>query len=215
MSGEIPIRIAEAGVVPVVELRSVDEALPLLRALGAGGLPVAEITMRTEAGVRGIAALRAAYPEALVGAGTVRSLADARRVIDVGAQFVVSPATNPELIALCSTHGVPAFPGACTPTEVDAAVRAGAEIVKFFPAEAMGGTSFLRALTGPFRDVRFVPTGGIDATNLADYLLLPQVIACGGSWLVAPPLLAERRFERVEELAREAVAIVARTRCNG
>jgi 2-dehydro-3-deoxyphosphogluconate aldolase / (4S)-4-hydroxy-2-oxoglutarate aldolase len=215
MSGEVPIRIAEVGVVPVVDLRSVDEALSLLRALSAGGLPVAEITLRTEAGVRAIAALRAAYPEALVGAGTVRSLADARRVIDVGAQFVVSPATNPELIALCSANGIPAFPGACTPTEVDVAVRAGAEIVKFFPAEAMGGTSFLRALSGPFRDVRFVPTGGIDATNLADYLLLPQVIACGGSWLVAPSLLAERRFERVEELARDAVSIVARTRRDG
>src|SRR5439155_6362564 len=150
-------------------------------------------------------------PDALVGAGTVRSAEDARRVIEQGAQFVVSPGTNPDVLDVCGS-GVPAVPGVCTPTEVDAAVRAGASTVKFFPAEAMGGVGFLKALAGPFRDVSFVPTGGVNASNLAEYLRLPGVIACGGTWLVAPALLAEKRFDRIERLAREAVAIVADVR---
>lgn len=162
--------VGALGVVPVVELRSVKHAGPLLEALASGGLDVAEITLRTEAGLEAIHLLRAAYPQALVGAGTVRTTADAKRVIDAGAQFIASPATNPELIELCCSLGVVVTPGACTPTEVDAVLRSGANAVKFFPAEAAGGIPFLKALAGRFRDARFVPTGGIDASNLADYL---------------------------------------------
>jgi 2-dehydro-3-deoxyphosphogluconate aldolase/(4S)-4-hydroxy-2-oxoglutarate aldolase len=205
-------RIAALGLVPVVELNAADEAGPLLEALTAGGLPAAEITLRTSAGLAAIGALRRSHPDALVGAGTVRSAEGARRVIEQGAQFVVSPGTNPDVLDVCGSSGVPAVPGVCTPTEVDAAVRAGASTVKFFPAEAMGGVGFLKALAGPFRDVSFVPTGGVNASNLAEYLRLPGVIACGGTWLVAPALLAEKRFDRIEQLAREAVAIVAEVR---
>jgi len=205
-------RIVTFGVVPVVELDSIEDAGPLLAALTAGGLPAAEITLRTEAGLEAIVALRRSRPAALIGAGTVRTVEDARRVIAAGAQFVVAPCTNPQVIEVCLAAGVPMLPGACTPTEVDAAVHAGVKLVKFFPAEAMGGIKFLKALAGPFRDVRFVPTGGINAENLADYLRLPQVAACGGSWMVAPPLLREGRFDRVEELAREALEIVAEVR---
>jgi len=204
--------LAETGVVPVVELGAVEQAPPLLEALLAGGCPVAEITLRTPAGLEAIRLLRGAYPEAVVGAGTVRSLADARAVIDAGAQFVASPGTNPDLVAVCRQAGVAVLPGACTPTEVDAAVRAGADAVKFFPAVAMGGIPVLKALAGPFRDVAFVPTGGIDAGNLAAYLAVPNVVACGGSWLVAPELLARREFDRIETLTREAVEIVGATR---
>jgi 2-dehydro-3-deoxyphosphogluconate aldolase/(4S)-4-hydroxy-2-oxoglutarate aldolase len=208
-------QVEELAVVPVVELASVDEAIPLLQALCRGGLCGVEITLRSSAGLEAIGALRRSHLGALVGAGTVRSLADARRVIDEGAQFVVSPVTNPELIEFCRSQQVLVIPGACTPTEVDSAVRAGASLVKFFPAEAMGGTAFLKALAGPFRDVRFVPTGGINAKNLREYLQLPQVAACGGSWMVAPSLLRERRFDQVEALAREAVAIVKEVRGDG
>jgi 2-dehydro-3-deoxyphosphogluconate aldolase/(4S)-4-hydroxy-2-oxoglutarate aldolase len=204
--------MAEVGVVPVVELASVDEAVPLLEALLAGGCGIAEITLRSDAGLEAIRTLRGSYPEALIGAGTVRSLEDAGAVIDAGAQFVVSPATNPELIGFCRSANVPVFPGACTPTEVDAAVRAGADGVKFFPAEAMGGIPFLKALAGPFRDVSFVPTGGINESNLCDYLRLPNVVACGGSWMVAPSLLAERQFDRIEALTRKALSIAASVR---
>jgi 2-dehydro-3-deoxyphosphogluconate aldolase/(4S)-4-hydroxy-2-oxoglutarate aldolase len=145
----------------------------------------------------------------------VRSLDAATSVLEAGAQFVVSPATNPELIAYCRSAGVPVFPGACTPTEVDAAVRAGADAVKFFPAEAMGGIPVLKALAAPFRDVSFVPTGGINESNLAGYLRLPNVLACGGSWVVASGLLAEKGFDRIETLAREAVEIAAGVRAGG
>jgi len=205
-------RIVALGVVPVVELGAVDQAEPLLEALSAGGLPAAEITLRTPAGLEAIGVLRGSRPDALVGAGTVRSPDDARRAIDQGAQFVVSPGTDLEIVEVCRALGVPALPGVCTPTEVQAALRAGLDLLKFFPAEAMGGVDFLKALAGPFREVRYVPTGGINPANLPAYLRLPAVAACGGSWLVAPQLLAERRFDRVRELAREAVDIVAGAR---
>lgn len=205
-------RVRELGLLPVVELDAAEDAEPMLDALTAAGLPAAEITLRTAAGLEALRTLRATRPDAFVGAGTVRTLADAERVIEAGAQFVVSPSTYPELIELCLTAGVPAFPGACTPTEVDAAVRAGAPLVKFFPAEAMGGPGFLKALAGPFRDVQFVPTGGVNAANLAAYLVLPQVAACGGSWMVAPALLRQRDFDKIEALTREALAIVAEAR---
>jgi len=204
--------MTETGVVPVVELASVGLAAPLLEALLAGGLGVAEITLRTEAGLPAIGLLREAYPDALIGAGTVRTMEDARRVVDAGAQFVVSPGTNPELVELCCSLEVTVLPGACTPTEIDTAVRAGASAVKFFPAEAMGGLPVLRALAGPYRDVRFVPTGGISAANLGDYLAAAQVLACGGSWMVAPKLLAAGDFNQVERLARESLRIVAEVR---
>jgi 2-dehydro-3-deoxyphosphogluconate aldolase/(4S)-4-hydroxy-2-oxoglutarate aldolase len=209
------VRVRGLGLLPVVELGSVEEALPLLDALAAGGLPAAEVTLRTAAGLEGLRLLRRERPDVFVGAGTVRTLAEAERVLEAGAQFVVSPSTYPELVEFCVGAGVPAFPGACTPSEVDAAVRAGAPLVKFFPAEAMGGVAFLKALAGPFRDVDFVPTGGVNAGNLAAYLALPRVAACGGSWLVAPALLRERAFDRVEALAREAVGIVAEVRGRG
>jgi 2-dehydro-3-deoxyphosphogluconate aldolase / (4S)-4-hydroxy-2-oxoglutarate aldolase len=204
--------MAEVGVVPVVELGSADEAVPLLEALLAGGCGIAEITLRSDAGLEAIRTLRGAFPEALIGAGTVRSLEAASAVLEAGAQFVVSPVTNPEVIGFCRSADVPVFPGACTPTEVDAAVRAGADAVKFFPAGAIGGIPVLKALVGPFRDVSFVPTGGINESNLADYLRLPNVVACGGSWMVAPPLLAGQRFDRIEDLTREAVSIAANAR---
>jgi 2-dehydro-3-deoxyphosphogluconate aldolase/(4S)-4-hydroxy-2-oxoglutarate aldolase len=205
-------RVWTLGVLPVVELDAVEDAVPLVDALSAAGLPAAEITLRTNAGLDAVRLLRHQRPDAFVGAGTVRSLADAERVIEAGARFVVSPSTYPELIELCQYAGVLALPGACTPTEVDAGLRAGAHLVKFFPAEAMGGTAFLKALAGPFRDVQFVPTGGVNASNLAAYLALPQVAACGGSWMVAPVLLRDRAFDQVEALTREAVAIVAEAR---
>lgn len=205
-------RVRALGLLPVVELDDAEDALPLFDALAAGGLPAAEITLRTSAGLDALRLLRRERPDGFVGAGTVRTLADAERVLEAGALFVVSPSTYPELVELCAAAGVPAFPGACTPSEVDAAVRAGAPLVKFFPAEAMGGVAFLKALSGPFRDVDFVPTGGVNAGNLAAYLELPRVAACGGSWMVAPSLVRERAFDRVEALAREAVGIVAEAR---
>lgn len=208
-------RVRTLGILPVVELKVLEDAVPLLDALIAGGLPAAEVTLRTTVGLDALRLLRRERPDALVGAGTVRTLADAERVLEAGAEFVVSPSTYPELVELCVGASAAVFPGACTPSEVDAAVRAGAPLVKFFPAEPMGGVAFLKALAGPFRDVQFIPTGGVNASNLASYLELSQVAACGGSWMVAPKLLRERAFDRVEDLAREAVGIVAQVRSRG
>jgi 2-dehydro-3-deoxyphosphogluconate aldolase/(4S)-4-hydroxy-2-oxoglutarate aldolase len=208
-------RIAAAGVTPVVELPSFDQAAPLAEALLRGGLDVVEVTLRSNAGLHAIELLRSAYPELLVGGGTVRTVADAARVLDAGAEFVVSPSTSQAVIELCRSRGITALPGACTPTEIDVAMAAGAEAIKFFPAEAMGGVAFLKALAGPFRDVSFVPTGGIGPGNLADYLRLPSVVACGGSWMVTRALLTSGSFDQVEELARGALAIVADVRAKG
>lgn len=205
-------RLRALGVLPVVELDTIEVALPLADALAAGGLPVAEITLRTAAGIEALHLLRRERPELLVGAGTVRTLGEAERALESGAQFIVSPSIRPELVELCLTNGIACIPGTCTPTEIDAAARAGAPLVKFFPAEQMGGIAFLKAVAGPFRDVQFVPTGGINVGNLARYLELPCVAACGGSWLVAPAILRERDFERVQSLAREAAGVVAQVR---
>jgi len=196
----------------VVELPDVEGAEPLFGALCSGGLPAAEITLRTPAALEAIKCLAKAHPEDLIGAGTVLSTDDAARVIDAGASFVVSPVTDVEVLRLCHQRGVPVIPGVCTPTEVNTAIRAGAQLLKFFPAEASGGVAFLKALAGPFRAARFVPTGGITAANLASYLALPQVAACGGSWMVAPPLLAARDYNRVAALAAQARAAVREAR---
>jgi 2-dehydro-3-deoxyphosphogluconate aldolase/(4S)-4-hydroxy-2-oxoglutarate aldolase len=204
--------VRSLGLLPVVELDEVAQAEPLFDALSAGGLPAAEITLRTPAALEAIGLLAKAYPDGLIGAGTVRSLDDAARVIDAGARFVVSPATDPELIAFCVEQDVLVLPGACTPTEVQAALRAGAELIKFFPAELSGGVAYLKALAGPFREVSFVPTGGVNAANLAEYLALPHVAACGGSWMVAPGLLRAKEFLRVEQLAAAAVSVVEQLR---
>ena len=220
-------RIGRFGVVPVVELPTLELAVPLLTAFSRAGLGVVEVTLRTEAGIAAINALRSAFPDQLVGAGTVRNTLDAERAIDAGAQFVVSPSTNPDVIALCRAvahrprfgdlflqpaAGVPALPGACTPSEVDLAMRCGASAVKFFPAEAAGGVAYLKALAAPYPEVRFIPTGGISPGNLADYLRQSSVLACGGTWLASPEALLEGRFERIEELAREALDMVAAVR---
>jgi 2-dehydro-3-deoxyphosphogluconate aldolase/(4S)-4-hydroxy-2-oxoglutarate aldolase len=208
-------RVREFGVLPVVELPGAEQARPLFDALTAGGLPAAEITLRTPAALEAIAFLSKAHPDALIGAGTVRSAADAARAIDSGARFVVSPGTDLDIIGLCCEREVLVVPGVCTPTEVLTALRAGARLLKFFPAEAAGGVAFLKALSGPFREVSFVPTGGISPANLAGYIALPQVAAVGGSWMVSPPLLAAGNFPQVQALAAQAVGLVAEARRRG
>jgi 2-dehydro-3-deoxyphosphogluconate aldolase/(4S)-4-hydroxy-2-oxoglutarate aldolase len=208
-------RVRHFGILPVVEISAVEHALPLFEALSAGGLPVAEVTMRTPVALEAVSVLTRAHPDAFIGVGTVRTEQDAARALDAGARFVVSPGTSAEVVRLCNERGTLVMPGTCTPTEVQAALAAGAQLLKFFPAEASGGVGFLKALAGPFRDVSFVPTGGVNAANLAGYLALPQVAACGGSWMVAPRLLADGDFEQVRALTAEAVQVVAEARRRG
>jgi 2-dehydro-3-deoxyphosphogluconate aldolase/(4S)-4-hydroxy-2-oxoglutarate aldolase len=205
-------RLRQVGVVPVVELPQVELAEPLAGALVAGGLSCIEITFRTPAARAGLESIRNAYPEILLGAGTILDEEQLDAAVTAGADFVVSPGTNPALVQASLAQGVPILPGVCTPSEIEVARGLGVRTVKFFPAEPMGGLSFLRSLCGPYRDVSFVPTGGITPSVLADYLAVPQVIACGGSWMVKPELLGSGDLETVRTLAEEAMAIVARSR---
>lgn len=205
-------RLRRYGVLPVVDIEDASQAEELWAALSDGGVAAAEITLRTPAGAGALERLIGRHPGALLGAGTVRSLEDARRMVGIGVSFIVSPGTDEEVIGLCLQSDVLALPGVCTPTEVLRALGAGAHLLKFFPAEAAGGIEYLRALAGPFPDVSFVPTGGINEANLGEYLRLPQVAACGGTWMAAPDLLAAGRFERVTELTRRARSIVEEVR---
>ena len=203
-------RLGEAGVVPVVELENCEVSLPLARALLAGGLPVAEITFRSEAAADSIKILREQLPQILVGAGTVLDVDQVEMAYRAGSQFVVTPGFNPAVVEACVERNVPVLPGVNNPTGVEQAMGFGLEAVKFFPAEASGGVSFLKALSGPYPSIRFLPTGGIAPNNLRDYLALPNVLACGGTWIVSPALTRASKFDEISRLADEAVALVAR-----
>jgi 2-dehydro-3-deoxyphosphogluconate aldolase/(4S)-4-hydroxy-2-oxoglutarate aldolase len=203
--------LCAGGVVPVIVAEDVDHVRPLAAALKRGGLPVAEVTLRTDASIRALRAL-AADDDLLVGAGTVirREQVDIAR--DAGARFVVSPGFSPPVVERCRELGVPVIPGVSTASEVIAALDHGCELLKFFPAEASGGATTIRALHGPFPHVRFIPTGGVSAANAPVYLRLPSVVAVGGSWMVAPALLREGDFASVSRLAAEAVLVAAQAR---
>lgn len=200
--------IGRLRVIPVVVLADAGGARPLGDALLEGGLPVVEVTLRTPAGMRALAEL-ADQSSILVGAGTVLTAAQAREAISVGAQFVLSPGLDLEVVATCQEAGVTVIPGVSTATDVMTAVKHGVRVVKFFPAEAAGGLAAISALSGPFPDVGFIPTGGITAASLAGYLRHPAVLAVGGSWMVAPELLTGGRWTDVSRLAAQAVALAA------
>ena len=194
------------GVIPVVVLEDPRLADSLAGALVEGGLPVAEVTLRTPAAVEAIRAM-SANGQVLVGAGTVTDAAQVDAAVDAGARFIVSPGFSAAVVEQARRRDVPILPGVITPSEVMGALALGLEILKFFPAGAYGGTAALKALAGPFPQVRFVPTGGVSQGNLADYLALPNVAAVGGSWMVDPALIAAGHFDRIAELSRAAVAL--------
>lgn len=202
-------RIKQPGIIPVVSIPESRLAEPLAESLIAGGLPCAEITFRTAAAVESLAAIARRFPEMLLGAGTVLTTGQVDQALDAGARFIVSPGTNPRVVEYCLARGVTIFPGVCTPTEVEAALALGVDVLKFFPAEPMGGTKYLQAICAPYRQVRFIPTGGIDIANIGSYLRLPQVVACGGSWMVRPELMLAGRFDEIRDLTAAAVALVS------
>lgn len=176
-------RLQSLKLIPVVALEDADDAEPLADALCAGGLSVAEITLRTDSAIDVIRRL-GARDDFLLGAGTVHSAEQAEEVVEAGAQFIVTPGFNPRTVTWCQQNNVPVFPGVATPTDLEMALEHNIEVVKFFPAETLGGVNALKAFSGPYGNVRFIPTGGISASNLSDYLALPSVLACGGSWMV-------------------------------
>jgi 2-dehydro-3-deoxyphosphogluconate aldolase/(4S)-4-hydroxy-2-oxoglutarate aldolase len=205
-------KLGVLGVVPVVKIERAEDVVELGRALLAGGLPCAEITFRTPAAEEAIRRLSSTLPEVIVGAGTVLSVDQANKAVSAGAQFIVSPGFNQKVVDWCLQNGIPVTPGVLTPTEIDMALDRGLNILKFFPAEAMGGIAVLKAISAPYGGVKFIPTGGINQNNLADYLALPSVHCCGGSWLVKASLISAGRFDEITRLTQEAVSIVHRVR---
>ncbi len=198
-------KLGDLGVVPVVAIENSADSVPLGQALIAGGLPCAEITLRTPAALDAIGQLSAEFPEMLVGAGTVLNTEQAKDAIAAGAKFIVTPGFDAAVVDYCLAQNTPITPGVITPTEINLALNKGLSLVKFFPAEAAGGTAMLKAMSAPYQEVLFMPTGGIGTHNLSDYLQLGCVHACGGSWLVSRKLIANGDFAAITTLAAQAV----------
>ena len=202
----------EYGVVPVVVLNDAKDALPLAKALVEGGLACAEVTFRTDAAEESIRLMSEAYPEMLVGAGTVLTIDQVNRAVKAGAKFIVSPGFDPEIVDYCLENNIPVLPGCITPSEVAQAVKRGLKVVKFFPAEQFGGVATIKAMAAPYVGLKFMPTGGVNAKNLESYLSCDKIIACGGSWMVKGDLVKAGKFDEIKDLTAEAVNLVAEIR---
>lgn len=205
-------KIAELGIVPVVVLNDAKDAAPLAKALVEGGLPCAEVTFRTDAAEESIRIMSEEFPDMFVGAGTVLTIDQVDRAVAAGAKFIVSPGFDPEVVDYCISKEIPVFPGIITPSELAQAVKRGLKVVKFFPAEQYGGVATIKALAAPFTGMKFMPTGGISAKNLRDYLSCDKIIACGGSWMVKGDLVKAGEFDKIRDLTAEAVALAKEIR---
>ena len=200
--------IYELGIIPVVAIDDADKAVPLAKALSEGGLPAAEITFRTAAAEESIRRITAECPDVLVGAGTVLTKEQADRAVAAGAKFIVTPGFNPEMIAYIKSLGIPMMPGAATPGEMEQAMSMGLTNIKFFPAEANGGVAKLKALAGPYQAAKWMPTGGVNAKNLNDYLSFDRIIACGGTWLATGADIAENNWDGITKKCKEAIKVM-------
>ena len=209
---EMMKQLQKIGIIPVVVLDRAEDALPLAECLMEGGLPCAEVTFRTAAAADSIRQMVKAFPDMIVGAGTVLTTEQADRAVDAGAKFIVSPGFNPKVTEYVLKKGVPMTPGVCTPTEIEAALQFDLDVLKFFPAEPAGGLKMIKALAAPYVGVCFMPTGGISAVNVRDYLAYDRIVACGGSWMVSGKLVKEGNFEEIRRLVREAAGIVKEIR---
>ena len=198
-------KIGAIGIVPVIKIDDAKLAVPLARALVEGGLPVAEVTFRTDEAEEAIRLITKEVPEMLVGAGTVLTTAQVDRAVLAGAKFIVSPGLNPKVVQYCVDKGIPITPGTSSASDIEQALELGLEVVKFFPAGQLGGIATIKALAAPYTKVRFMPTGGVNAKNLNDYLAFPKVLACGGSWMVNSDLINAGEFDKIREMTAEAV----------
>ena len=202
---DINAKLSEYKVIPVVTIKDPAKAVSLAKALIDGGLPAAEITFRTAGAADAIKAISKAYPEMLVGAGTVLTVKQADEAIDAGAKFLVAPGFNKEVVEHSIKRGVPMIPGVCTPTEIEAALSIGLETLKFFPAEAAGGVKMIKAISAPYGMIKIMPTGGISPENIGTYLACKSVICCGGSWLTPNDLIEKEDYEAITKIVKEAV----------
>lgn len=205
-------RINQYGILPVVVLEQEKDAAPLAEALVEGGLPAAEITFRTEAAAGAIKKIKEAFPQMLVGAGTIFRCDQVNRAIEAGAEFIVSPGLNTKTVDYCIKQGITMLPGCANASDIELAMEYGLKAVKFFPAEPAGGITMIKALAAPYRDMLYMPTGGINETNMAEYLKFSKVLAVGGSWMVNNSLIEQGNFEEIRKLTGRAVEMVKKVR---
>ena len=198
-------QIGKIGIVPVVKIDRAEDALPLAKALCAGGLPCAEVTFRTDAAAEAIRIMTTNFPDMCVGAGTVLNASQVDAAVEAGAKFIVSPGLNPKTVKYCVDRNIPITPGTSSPSDIEQAIELGLDVVKFFPAEQSGGLAKIKAMAAPYVNMKFMPTGGVNAKNLTSYLDFGKVIACGGSWMVPGDLINEGAWDKIEQLTREAV----------
>ena len=198
-------KISSLGIVPVIKLTDANNAVPLCRALANGGLPVAEITFRTAAAEESIRRVAQELPEVLVGAGTVLTIEQVNTAMNAGAKFIVTPGFDEEVTRYCVENNIPIFPGCPTTSDIQKAIKCGLKVVKFFPAEAMGGLAAIKAVAAPYGGMLFMPTGGVNEKNLNDYLAFEKIIACGGSWMAKEDLINAGKFDEIEAMTRSAV----------
>ncbi len=202
--------LGQLGLIPIITIDRPEDAIPLARALLDGGIDCAEITFRTATAPEAIRSITGQFREMFVGAGTVLTMQQAEQAVRSGAHYIVSPGFDATIVDWCLERNIPMLPGVATPTEIMMALKRGVTLLKFFPAEELGGVRMLKALSGPFPGVRFIPTGGINATNLPAYLALPNVVACGGSWMTTRSMIAEGRFDEIARLVGEGRELVRR-----
>ncbi|MBH1941125.1 bifunctional 4-hydroxy-2-oxoglutarate aldolase/2-dehydro-3-deoxy-phosphogluconate aldolase [Mobilitalea sibirica] len=205
---EVLSKIQKMGIVPVIKLDDAKDAVPLAKALCDGGLPCAEVTFRTAAAEESIRQMRKAFPDMLIGAGTVLTTEQVDLAVNAGATFIVSPGLNPKVVRYCVDKNIPITPGCSSPTDIEAAIELGLEVVKFFPAEAAGGLNMIKAMSAPYVNMKFMPTGGINEKNLISYLDFSKIIACGGSWMVKDELIKAGEFDKITELTKKAVTLM-------
>jgi len=201
-------KFKEFKIIPVTTINNLNDAIPLGKALIEAGLPVIEVTFRTETAAESMKKLTKDLPNLFVGAGTVLKIEQVKKAVNAGAQFIVTPGFNPKVVDYCVEQKIPIIPGVNTPTMVEWALERGVKVVKFFPADLSGGPKMLKSLAGPYPDMKFMPTGGINNDSLNKYLELPNVIACGGSWIVRKDLISEGKFEEIKKLTKDALSLI-------
>jgi len=212
---DIFTRIYSAGLLPVVKIDNAGDSENLAASLLSGDLPAVEITFRTDAAQESIKRIKKKFPEMLVGAGTVLSIDQVKQAVGAGAEFIVAPGFNPKIAGYCTSKNIPYIPGVSSPGQIEAALEFGLEVLKFFPAEVMGGIKMITSLSAPYTKVKFIPTGGINIQNISRYLAQPSVLACGGSWVAPSGMIREGRFDDIAKLTHEAVTEIIGFRLSG
>jgi 2-dehydro-3-deoxyphosphogluconate aldolase/(4S)-4-hydroxy-2-oxoglutarate aldolase len=197
--------LGKIGIIPVIKIDDAEKAVPLARALAAGGIPCAELTFRTSLAEEAIRRISKEVPEVLTGAGTVLTTDQVDRAMNAGAKFIVSPGLNPKVVSYCIKKGIPVAPGCANPSDIEQALEFGLDVVKFFPAEQAGGLEYIKAVSAPYPSLKFMPTGGINAANISKYILFDKILACGSSWMASADLINAGDFEKITALSKEAV----------